>query len=109
MTTELSLWIDEDRETSTKVAAAALVDTTRYEGHSSISEPIKHQLPSGLVLTVNCEKVPTGNYHIGIEYDGELRMMVVLNSDRFALRVFPPDHSSFVVDLWPPENLQHEC
>jgi hypothetical protein len=104
MTTELSIWVDEDRETSVKVAAAALVDTARHEGHSSISEPLRYQFPSGLVLTINCEKVPTEVYHIGIEYDGELQMMLGFNSNLFSMRVFPPDHSSFIVNLGPPDS-----
>ena len=109
MITEISIWIDEDRETSVKIATATLVETAgylgpRYLGNWSIPEPLKHQLPSGLVLTINCERGPTGVYHIGIEYDGELQMMMGFGSDRFSVRVFPPDHTSFVVNLGPPDS-----
>jgi hypothetical protein len=100
---EISIWIDEDRETSVKVASAALIDSKQYEGHSGLSVPLEYVLPSGLLLTINCERVPTGNFNIGIAYGGELQMMLGVYSDRFVLRVFPPGHSSFVIKLGPPE------
>lgn len=101
MTMELSIWIDEDRETSVRVAAATLLDSVQYQGHASIPEPLEYRLPSGLLVTINCERLPAGVIHLGIEFNGELQMMMSFASDHYSLRVFPPEHSSFVVDLRP--------
>ena len=103
MTLEISIWIDEHRETSVKAASGALVDSTQYEGHSALAAPLTYRLPSGLLVTVNCERVRTGTFNIGVAYDEDLQMMLGVYSDRFVVRVFPPDHSSFVIQLGPPE------
>ncbi|MFC5609047.1 hypothetical protein [Variovorax soli] len=97
---EVSVWTDV-ADTSSKVASGRLKPSASSPGLSSLVGPLKCQLPSGLNVEVSCERIPTGEFHVGILHDGELASMGKY-AGMLAVRMFPRAHSSYVVNIEVP-------
>jgi hypothetical protein len=103
----LELWTDSTPENFTKsktvrIASAFLHASENYAGLFSLSSPLTAKLPSGLEVSITCERVPTGDVNCGVSHNGELSS-VGKYSGAFTIRVFPPSHQSYILDFKPSE------
>jgi hypothetical protein len=80
------------------IAAGTLAPHPEHAGLYSMAAPLKAVLPSGLEVEVTCERVSTGHFHCGTSHSGEL-LAVGKYHGPFAIRVFPPGHQSYVLDV----------
>jgi len=97
---ELSVWID-GAETSVRLALALLAPSTSSPGLLRLDAPLKCRLPSGLQLELTCERIATGEFHLGIAQDGAPVSMGKY-AGMLAVRMFPAGHPSYVVNIAPP-------
>jgi len=97
----VEIWADSNPDNlinsvAVKVAETVLQQNEKYEGLFSGS--LKCDLPSGLTVSVTCERVPTGHWHVGISHNSDF-----ISSGKyigpFTLRMFPQDHPSYVLDI----------
>ena len=99
----LELWVDSNPENfmesaAKRVASAPLEASANYAGLFSLKSPLTTKLPSGLEVSVTCERVPNGAVNCGVSHDGDLSTMGKY-SGAFTIRVFPPGHQSYILDF----------
>ena len=99
----LELWTDSNPKNfaeskAVRVASASLQASANYAGLFSLHSPLIAKLPSGLEISVTCERVPTGAINCGVSHGGELASMGKY-SGAFTIRVFPPGHQSYILEL----------
>ena len=95
---EVSIWAEESAGMSTKRASALLEPSVHAEGLSTLRAPLSCVLPSGLKVGITCERVPGGEFHLGIDEDGRLSSLGKY-AGPLAVRLFPAGHSSYVVNI----------
>jgi hypothetical protein len=99
----VSVWVDSDPNNHMEsqaifLASGVLTPHPEYAGLYSMAGPLKAALPSGLVVEVTCERVSTGHFHCGTSHSGEL-VTVGKYQGPFTVRLFPPGHQSYVLDV----------
>jgi hypothetical protein len=98
---EVSVWAEESPGVSTRRAAALLEPSVHAAGLLTLRTPLSCVLPSGLKVGVTCERVPSGEFHLGIDEDERLVSMGKY-AGPLAVRLFPAGHSSYVVNIERP-------
>lgn len=97
---EVSVWTDV-AGTSSKLVSGRLKPSPNSPGLSTLGAALKCKLPSGLNVEVSCERIASGEFHLGISHDGELASMGKY-AGMLAVRMFPAAHSSYVVNIEVP-------
>lgn len=99
----VELWTDSKPEdfansVTIRLVASELVEHAEYKGLYSLPQPLAAKLPSGLNVEVTCERVVTGHLNVGISHDGAL-VSAGKYTGPFTIRVFPPGHQSYILDI----------
>ena len=99
----VELWTDSNPEdfansVAIRLFASQLVEHAEYKGLYLLPQPLAAKLPSGLNVEVTCERVATGHLNVGISHDGTL-VSAGKYIGPFTIRVFPPGHQSYILDI----------
>ena len=95
---EVSVWSEKSAGASTKLASGLLEPSAHAEGLLTLRAPLKCELRSGLTVGITCERVSTGEFHLGID-ENERLVSMGKYAGLLAVRFFPAGHSSYVVNI----------
>ena len=95
---EVSVWSEKSASASTKLASGLLEPSAHAEGLLTLRAPLKCELRSGLSVGITCERVSTGEFHLGVD-ENERLVSMGKYAGLLAVRFFPAGHSSYVVNI----------
>ena len=96
-TKSVGIWVDQAGN-SHCIAAGSLAERPSAKGLYGMAAPVSAKLPSGLRVEVSCERIATGQFHIGISHNDKLVSMGKYGG-ALDVRLFPEGHSSYVVSV----------
>ncbi len=98
---EVSIWAEESPHVSTRCTSAFLEPSIHAVGLLTLRAPLSCVLPSGLKVGITCERIPSGEFHLGID-ENERLVSIGKYAGPLAVRLFPAGHSSYVVNIERP-------